>query len=169
MLGPIDLDSERADGLHALGCGNRGCECGDRGVDWVICGGESGPKARPMHPDWGRSLRDQCAAAGVPFLFKQWGEWLPISQQDDAFNRRLYRSNRVARLHEDQGNLDDLYGRRCTVPGEVVHHDGSRHGVLEPMAFLQGTGAMTTFKVGKKEAGRLLDGIEHNGFPGAQP
>ena len=44
------------------------------GIDWVICGGESGPKARPMHPDWARSLRDQCAAANVPFFFKQWGE-----------------------------------------------------------------------------------------------
>lgn len=47
------------------------------GVDWVICGGESGHKARPMHPDWARSLRDQCTAAGVPFFFKQWGEWAP--------------------------------------------------------------------------------------------
>ena len=45
------------------------------GINWVICGGESGPKARPMHPDWARSLRDQCAAAGVPFHFKQWGQW----------------------------------------------------------------------------------------------
>jgi len=46
-------------------------------LDWVICGGESGPNARPMHPDWVRDLRDQCNAAGVPFLFKQWGEWAP--------------------------------------------------------------------------------------------
>jgi protein gp37 len=45
--------------------------------EWVICGGESGPHARPMHPDWARSLRDQCAAAGVPFLFKQWGHYRP--------------------------------------------------------------------------------------------
>ena len=44
-------------------------------LDWVICGGESGPNARPMHPDWARGLRDQCTAAGVPFFFKQWGEW----------------------------------------------------------------------------------------------
>lgn len=44
-------------------------------LDWVICGGESGPGARPMHPDWARSLRDQCKSAGVPFFFKQWGEW----------------------------------------------------------------------------------------------
>ena len=49
----------------------------EQGIHWVICGGESGPGARPMHPDWARSLRDQCVAAGVPFLFKQWGEWLP--------------------------------------------------------------------------------------------
>jgi protein gp37 len=47
-------------------------------LDWVVVGGESGPKARPMHPDWARSLRDQCAAAGVPFFFKQWGAWAPI-------------------------------------------------------------------------------------------
>ena len=43
------------------------------GIDWVIVGGESGPKARPMHPDWVRSIRDQCQEAGVPFFFKQWG------------------------------------------------------------------------------------------------
>ena len=44
-------------------------------IDWVVAGGESGPGARPSHPDWFRSLRDQCAAAGVPFFFKQNGEW----------------------------------------------------------------------------------------------
>jgi protein gp37 len=44
-------------------------------LDWVICGGETGPGARPMHPDWVRSLRDQCQAAGVPFFFKSWGDW----------------------------------------------------------------------------------------------
>lgn len=49
-------------------------------IHWVITGGESGPAARPMHPDWARFLRDQCAAAGVPFFFKQWGEWLPFYQ-----------------------------------------------------------------------------------------
>ncbi len=48
---------------------------GKRHLDWVVCGGESGPGARPMHPDWVRSVRDQCKAAGVPFFFKQWGEY----------------------------------------------------------------------------------------------
>ena len=50
------------------------------GIDWVIVGGESGPDARPMHPDWVRNLRDQCQSAGVPFLFKQWGEWSPYAE-----------------------------------------------------------------------------------------
>ena len=45
-------------------------------LDWIICGGESGPKARPMHPNWARSIRDQCVAAKIPFMFKQWGEWV---------------------------------------------------------------------------------------------
>jgi protein gp37 len=48
-----------------------------QGIGWAIVGGESGRDARPMHPDWVRSLRDQCIAQGVPFFFKQWGEWLP--------------------------------------------------------------------------------------------
>lgn len=57
-----------------------GCSKISRGhshLDWVICGGESGKDARPMHPDWARSVRDQCTAADVPFFFKQWGEWTP--------------------------------------------------------------------------------------------
>lgn len=104
MLGPVDLSTHRgakglpiywegtdADGLMPVHCGLTGRHLGDfarRGwvktsenmspwLDWVICGGESGQHARPMHPDWVRSLRDQCAAAGVPFHFKQWGEWAP--------------------------------------------------------------------------------------------
>ena len=48
------------------------------GISWVIAGGESGPDARPMHPNWARALRDQCVAAGVPFFFKQWGAWWPL-------------------------------------------------------------------------------------------
>jgi protein gp37 len=53
-------------------------------VNWVIVGGESGPGARPMHPEWVRSLRDQCQAAGVAFFFKQWGNWYPQSQKEDS-------------------------------------------------------------------------------------
>lgn len=52
-------------------------------LDWVVLGGESGPGARPMHPDWVRSVRDQCVAAGVSFWFKQWGEWRPGIPSDD--------------------------------------------------------------------------------------
>lgn len=73
MLGPVDVFS-RCTGelLHTSGD-----DCNPGHIDWVICGGESGPQARPMNPDWPRSLRDQCSAAGVPFHFKQWGEWAP--------------------------------------------------------------------------------------------
>jgi protein gp37 len=71
MLGPIDLT------------GNGGL-----GVDWVIVGGETGPKARPMHPNWVRCIRDQCQAAGVQFFFKQWGEWIDDNQ--DGFMTEFY-------------------------------------------------------------------------------
>ena len=60
-----------------------------RGIDWVIVGGESSRNARPMHPDWVRSLRDQCQAAGVPFFFKQWGEWKPTEDPAVAAARGI--------------------------------------------------------------------------------
>ena len=59
-------------------------------LSWVICGGESGLGARPMHPDWARSLRDQCAAAGVPFLFKQWGEWAHVGASGAASSGEVH-------------------------------------------------------------------------------
>lgn len=64
LLGPIDFGKR-------LAC-----------IDWLIAGGESGPHARPMHPDWVRSIRNQCHDACVPFLFKQWGEWAPYVNED---------------------------------------------------------------------------------------
>src|SRR6185312_3275204 len=55
-------------------------------IDGVIVGGESGPGARPMHPDWARAIRDQCAAASVPYFFKQWGEWAPRAACPSAWD-----------------------------------------------------------------------------------
>ncbi|MGE8453579.1 MAG: phage Gp37/Gp68 family protein [Pseudomonadales bacterium] len=160
LLGPVNLERPRPGPDLEQGGGSKICQPWliQSGIHWVIVGGESGPGARPMHPDWASSLRNQCTAADVSFLFKQWGEWKPISQMAEPEHRALYRSNVQAKPHENQDNLDDCYGRSCTVPYTVVHLDGSVHGVTEPMAFLQGTGAMQTFKLGKKTAGRLLDG-----------
>lgn len=70
LLGPIDLNAD--DGLHS----------GPDGIDWVIIGSESGPHARPTHPNWVRRLRERCVDAGVPFFFKQWGEWLPAERDE---------------------------------------------------------------------------------------
>jgi protein gp37 len=71
-FGPIGAETCHRGDAHRNGM----CEC-ISGVDWVIVGGESGPGARPMAPDWVRSIRDDCVAAGVPFFFKAWGEWKP--------------------------------------------------------------------------------------------
>ena len=112
------------------------------GLDWVVVGGESGPKARPMHPDWARALRDQCAAAGVPFFFKQWGEWeLSLDRdRDDPDWRADYSNDYVDRGKSKWLNL----------AGGCGFH-GERFVVMR--------------KVGKKRAGRLLDGVEHNEMP----
>ena len=151
LLGPVSFEglfanpSNIADGTNAL-----------EELDWVIVGGESGPGARPMHPDWALSLRDQCEAVGTAFMFKQWGEWRPISQMSEGEDRALWRSRVIAKPHEDQSNLDDIYGRVCTTESTVIHLDGSVHHFLEPNAFP--LGAMTMYRVGKKAAGRQLDG-----------
>lgn len=105
-------------------------------LDWVICGGESGPGARPMHPDWARSLRDQCQAAGVPFFFKQWGEWAPPARAGEA-------------LAESQGR-NEATDRKPFCPGCAVHRwpDGSQ-----------------SWRIGKKAAGSEMDGRTHDEFP----
>lgn len=107
-------------------------------IDWVIVGGESGPNARPMHPDWARSLRDQCQAAGVPFLFKQWGEWV------DA----------------DNGPDDDL-----AYEGKSycwAHIEGGHHSGEMGVDFFN---AYPMYRVGKKAAGRSLDSRTWDEFP----
>jgi protein gp37 len=117
----------------------------DNGVDWVIVGGESGPGARPMHPHWARDLRIQCAAAGVPFLFKQWGEWLPGAHFTTALAVKdpdPYQSKyRCALWTGAEWNI----GFFCS---DDIHFED------EPMYF-----------VGKKAAGRELYGHTYNGFP----
>jgi len=67
-------------------------------LDWIVCGGESGPQARPMHPDWARSTRDECQAAGVSFFFKQWGEWHSEASGNYATGEGQYRYGKVAGL-----------------------------------------------------------------------
>lgn len=134
LLGPIAL-RDIHDGIDCLG--RRFGTC----VDWVIVGGESGDAARPMHPDWVRALRDQCARADVPFFFKQWGTWGVVYDRD----------------------VEDPGWRRCgaversTPRGRWMNLSGG-HG-------LHGARVIRVDRIGKKRAGRLLDGVEHNGMP----
>ncbi len=115
-------------------------------IDWVIAGGESGPGARPMHPDWARSLRDQCQAASVPFFFKQWGEYQPIC---DYYDDQL-RDDALDAPHR----LITKQGSEWVVGGYGERHDG------QPPP-----GTWIMHKVGKKTAGRMLDGRTWDEFP----
>lgn len=142
LLGPVDLTSIEVFGGDAeifplkgtTNCVNDEGEPAEDvpALDWVIVGGESGPGARPMHPDWARSLRDQCEAAGVPFLFKQWGEWMPTIREGDTV--------------------------------KLVFEKGAPHGPDQP-AFHDWPDGQGAARVGKKAAGRLLDGRTWDGFP----
>lgn len=84
-------------------------------IDWVIVGGESGRHVRPMHPDWARSLRDQCAAAGVPLFFKQWGSWAWASDDksfdDAARHARIVFGPNVKIEHDSDGNTRARVGK----------------------------------------------------------
>lgn len=110
-------------------------------IDWVIAGGESGPKARPSHPDWIRSLRDQCQAASVPFLFKQWGTWLPVYDRD----------------------RDDPDWKK------VQHYSSEpfRWLNLEGEQGFHGDRVVALLRSSKTRAGRELDGVTHDGRPEA--
>jgi len=148
LLGPVDLRFHvfsEPTGNFRTHAGKRQMELRkpvDGGLHWVIVGGESGPGARPMHPQWARALRDQCAAAGVPFLFKQHGEWLATDFCDDD---------------------------TAMIPNKSVVYvrlDGSFHDGSEGVDFFGGD--QETAWVGKKAAGRLLDGVQHDGYPTPQ-
>lgn len=116
--------------------------CFTRGIDWVIAGGESGHGARPVHPTWVRGLRDQCNAAGVAFFFKQWGEWmggLSVGRDDGNFV---------------EGQDGRVYLEATFKDHEFHQWDGPRNHE-EPVSL----------RLGKKAAGRLLDGREWNEMP----
>lgn len=120
-------------------------------IDWVITGGESGPKAQPSHPDWFRSLRDQCQAAGVAYFHKQNGEWLSFDQAAangyDICNDPRYIARKM-----DQMFIDNEGPFRLRPGAPDYERNKTRQGV-----------AMN--RVGKRAAGRLLDGQEWSQFP----
>lgn len=108
----------------------------DGGLHWVIVGGESGSaESRPMHPAWVRELRKQCRAGGVAFHFKQWGEWRPPEEDEE---------------------YDTSMGRAQRVPAFIVADNGGAVHCFENEGTKDGGAVM--LRVGKKAAGRLLDG-----------
>lgn len=120
-------------------------------IDWVIVGGESGHHARPMHPGWARSIRDQCMHRGVPFFFKQWGEWLPVGQFLPEWG--LVRGGTAVgpermKLH-------------CSARQQGIKHVYAEQGVR----FAALADDSLTFRVGKHDAGRLLDGRQWSEYP----
>lgn len=131
LLGPVDLRWFLAKNVWEGGVPVRGRDYGHgTKLDWVVAGGESGTGARPMSPDWARSLRDQCKAADVAFLFKQWGSWLPVEAT------------------EDECFAEDGTGRQLEGTITVTVDRGQQFA-----------------RVGKKAAGRLLDGVLHDEYP----
>lgn len=110
-------------------------------IDWVVVGGESGPGARPMHPDWARDLLNACYLLGVPFLFKQWGSYQVVFDRDH----------------------DDPDWRNCS-QWERKYPKGRWLNLAGGTGF-HGERVVYVTPVGKSQAGRLLDGVEHNGYP----
>lgn len=116
-------------------------------IDWVVAGGESGAGARPMHPDWARSLRDQCAAANVPFFFKQWGAWAP------------------RRPGVDGDGVTDHPAVHLFPDGYVA----SSGNEFRQRPERSGNCSQIMWRVGKKAAGRLLDRVLQDAYPEVQP
>jgi protein gp37 len=117
-------------------------------IDWLVVGGESGDGSRPMHPEWARSLRDQCAATSVPFLFKQWGDWVPRSACYHTFDN----GNACVDLDPEAKKWPCIRLTESGLDGRNLENEEQGDS-----AYMQ--------KVGKKMAGRLLDGVTHDGYP----
>lgn len=119
------------------------------GIHGVVVGGESGSGARPMHPDWPRKIRDDCKAAGVPFFFKQWGEWADLTCDEES--KRLMQYSRSDYIFTANGEL--LGAGSKSAPGGLVDPDWEEKG-----------GAWMG-RVGKKKAGNVLDGEKWDQTP----
>ena len=147
LIGPADLSPWMFSTDGFVSTPDRGPvhrDDGGNALDWVIVGGESGPHARPMHPVWARSIRDQCQASGVPFFFKQWGEWCEgiVSPYASARNPAaiLYRTGLFANRDQD---FTPEVSRLMRLEQDPI--------------FIT--------RIGKKAAGRLLDGRTWDELP----
>ncbi len=160
MLGPVDFTNIRDPHLlrHDVLRGNdidKDDELrytdGHPSLDWIICGGESGPGARPMHPGWVRALRDQCRDTNTPFFFKQWGEWAPghSTGSECEHYRNCYRlaSNSELVVMDSESHI-----RRHSFDSTDQH-----------------SGDVCAWRIGKKAAGNELDGQVWGQFPGVSP
>ncbi len=130
-----------------------------RPLDWVICGGESGSSKqnpRPMHPDWARSIRDQCVANDVPFLFKQWGEYREYDVGDGQVGNEIVYTGTV---HAD------VHAELATNP---VWVDATGRVFSDPDSLPDETPCRLMERVGKKKAGRVLDGRTWDEYPEAR-
>jgi protein gp37 len=151
LLGPVDLSPWLAPDSGGGNCGSvhgtmphqPGCGLVPPLIHWVICGGESGPKARPTHPAWARSLRDQCDSADVPFFFKQWGEWGPQNGAAWPFGDAWQNPHRHRWISPDDGRTKPF--------GEFTGTDDLAWAHMK--------------RLGKKAAGRELDGQVCDEFP----
>lgn len=126
-------------------------------IDWVIVGGESGHGARPMHPAWARSLRDQCVRAGVPFTFKQWGEW----QDGSAAPWQRGEDHIIVRDGRHEPARDHwAKDERGWWTSDLIKARNHREKGSEDATFIS--------RVGKKAAGRDLDGRTWDQYPDQQ-
>lgn len=150
MLGEIDLKLIEGHTIKTVRLEDgktpcyRNLDTGGR-LDQVILGFETGKKARPGHPDWARKVRDDCKAAGVPFMFKQWGEW-------EVANKENARRNGYVVTESRQGFLTPYNKNKF----RNINNDGSDYN-NNPQP-----NSVAMARVGKKKAGRKLDGVEHN-------
>lgn len=140
MLGPIQVFN--LDGPIDVPYGSQSP------LHWVICGGESGPHARPMNPHWARDLRDQCAAVGVAFLHKQNGEWADMATAGIV----------------EAGPVTNRVGVVANWMRQAVRFADGREAIVDAHTWT-GHATHLMYRVGKRTAGRLLDGVEHNGYP----
>jgi protein gp37 len=141
--------------VHIPGnCGESSQTIQGKKLDWCIVGGETGPGARPMHPDWVRSLRDQCKEAGTPLFFKGWGDFMPVTPDEVPAAWKDCAGFHVACAYGYHEPLHALWYCRAPKPCAGIEHPP---GAKCPLVHMR--------RVGKRRAGRLLDGREWNEVP----
>lgn len=134
-------------------------------LDWVFVQGDMHSDDHPLHPDWVVSIYSECQEAHVPFYFAGWGQWVPLNQMSFEMEYSIYKPKRKATKGENQFDMDEMYGRVCTVEERLINYQGDFIQVTDESFNQDKLRCHSVFKLGNNRSGCTLHQNTYQAWP----